>query len=115
MCHVLRVLQELDVAAMRNGARHLLSKYDLTTFRSPICQAKSPVKARDALEIEEVEGLGGPELRFHLSARSFLYNQVRSIVGTLERVGAGSWTPEDVKTALETRDRAVCPPKASRL
>ncbi|MFW2447914.1 MAG: hypothetical protein ACN4E6_11385 [Qipengyuania pacifica] len=107
MCHVLRVPPELYVAAMRNGARHLLGKYDFTTFRSRICQAKSPVKALDALEIEEVEGLAGPELRFHLSARSLLYNQVRSIVGTLERVGAGSWTPEDVKTALETRDRGL--------
>ena len=96
MCHVLRVPPELYVAAMRNGARHLLGKYDFTTFRSRICQAKSPVKALD-----------GPELRFHLSARSLLYNQVRSIVGTLERVGAGNWTPEDVKTALETRDRGL--------
>ena len=107
---VWRVPQRLDVAAMREGGRHLLGTHDFTTFRSSICQAKSPVKTLDALEIEEAEGLGGPELRFHLSARSFLHNQVRSIVGTLERVGAGSWTPEDVKTALEARDRAACGP-----
>jgi tRNA pseudouridine38-40 synthase len=107
---VWRVPLHLDVEAMREGARHLLGKHDFTTFRSSICQAKSPVKTLDALEIEEAEGLGGPELRFHLRARSFLHNQVRSIVGTLERVGAGSWTPEDVKTALEARDRAACGP-----
>ncbi|SHM78236.1 tRNA pseudouridine38-40 synthase [Roseovarius litoreus] len=107
---VWRVPQRLDVEAMRDGARHLLGKHDFTTFRSSICQAKSPIKTLDALEIEEVAGLGGPELRFHLRARSFLHNQVRSIVGTLERVGAGSWAPEDVKTALEAKDRAACGP-----
>ncbi len=107
---VWRVPGQLDVSAMRAGAAHLVGHHDFTTFRSSICQAKSPQKTLDAIEIEEVAGLGGPELWFRLRARSFLHNQVRSIVGTLERVGAGAWTPEDVKSALEARDRAACGP-----
>lgn len=107
---VWQVPHELDIAAMREGAAHLLGHHDFTTFRSSICQAQSPIKTLDALEIERVEGVGGPELQFHLRARSFLHNQVRSFVGTLERVGAGAWAPEDVKHALEARDRAACGP-----
>ena len=102
---VWQVPHRLDVQAMRAGAAHLVGRHDFTTFRSSICQAASPVKTLDALEIEELDAPGGPELRFHLRARSFLHNQVRSFVGTLERVGAGGWTPEDVKSALEARDR----------
>ena len=105
-----RVGHPLDAAAMRAGAAHLIGRHDLTTFRSSICQAKSPVKTLDRLDIEEIAGIGGPEYRFHLRARSFLHNQVRSIVGTLERVGAGAWTPEDVGAALEAKDRAACGP-----
>ena len=107
---VWQVPHRLDVQAMRAGAAHLVGRHDFTTFRSSICQAASPVKTLDALEIEELDAPGGPELRFHLRARSFLHNQVRSFVGTLERVGAGGWTPEDVKSALEARDRAACGP-----
>jgi len=107
---VWQVPRRLDVAAMRAGAAHLVGHHDFTTFRSTICQAKSPVKTLDALEITEVEGIMGPELHFTLRARSFLHNQVRSLVGSLERVGAGSWQPDDVKTALEARDRAACGP-----
>lgn len=107
---VWRVSQSLDACAMRRAAEYLLGKHDFTTFRSSICQAASPIKTLDALEIEEVQGLSGPELRFHIRARSFLHNQVRSFVGTLERVGAGSWTPEDVKVALDAKDRAACGP-----
>ena len=100
----------LDVNAMRDGAACLLGNHDFTTFRSTMCQAQSPVKTLDAIEILEMNGLSGPEIQFRLCARSFLHNQVRSIVGTLERVGAGSWTPGDVKVALEARDRAACGP-----
>ena len=107
---VWQVPRRLDVAAMRAGAAHLVGHHDFTTFRSTICQAKSPVKTLDGLEITEVEGIMGPELHFTLRARSFLHNQVRSLVGSLERVGAGSWQPNDVKTALEARDRAACGP-----
>lgn len=107
---VWQVSQTLDASAMRKAAKHLIGLHDFTTFRSTMCQAKSPVKTLDAIEIEEVVGQSGPELQFHLRARSFLHNQVRSIVGTLERVGAGSWAPEDVKAALEACDRAACGP-----
>ena len=81
-----------------------------STFRSSICQAASPVKTLDALEIEQIDGPTGPEIRFHLRARSFLHNQVRSIVGTLERVGVGAWPPDRVRAALAARDRAACGP-----
>ena len=107
---VWQVQNRLDAEAMRAGAQHLVGHHDFTTFRSTICQAKSPLKTLDALEITEVAGRSGPELEFRLRARSFLHNQVRSIVGTLERVGAGSWAPEDVKHALEAKDRAACGP-----
>lgn len=107
---VWQVPNRLDVAAMRTGAAHLVGHHDFTTFRSSICQAGSPVKTLDALDITEAAGLSGPELRFCLRARSFLHNQVRSFVGTLERVGAGAWRPEDVKTALAARDRTACGP-----
>ena len=107
---VWQVRHDLDDAAMRGGAAHLLGHHDFTTFRSTICQAQSPVKTLDEVRIERVEGQNGAELHFHLRARSFLHNQVRSIVGTLERVGAGSWAPDDVRIALEARSRAACGP-----
>ena len=107
---VWRVMHPLDVEAMRAGAAFLVGRHDFTTFRSVMCQAKSPVKTLDSLEIKAVDGLAGPEVRFSLHARSFLHNQVRSFVGTLERVGAGAWTPERVREALEARDRAACGP-----
>ena len=107
---VWRVMHPLDVEAMRAGAAFLVGRHDFTTFRSVMCQAKSPVKTLDSLEIEAVDGPAGPEVRFSLRARSFLHNQGRSFVGTLERVGAGAWTPERVREALEARDRAACGP-----
>lgn len=107
---VWQVLNPLDTEAMRAGAAFLIGHHDFTTFRSSICQAKSPVKTLDEITIEEIALPNGCEYRFHLRARSFLHNQVRSIVGTLERVGAGSWAPEDVRDALEARDRAACGP-----
>ncbi|MBP0484002.1 tRNA pseudouridine(38-40) synthase TruA [Sagittula salina] len=107
---VWRVMHPLDVDAMREGAAYLLGKHDFTTFRSVMCQAQSPVKTLDALDIERVEGLAGPEVQFRLRARSFLHNQVRSFVGTLERVGAGAWAPERVRDALAARERAACGP-----
>ncbi|MEQ8898039.1 MAG: tRNA pseudouridine(38-40) synthase TruA [Roseovarius sp.] len=107
---VWHVRNRLDINAMREGAAHLVGHHDFTTFRSTICQAKSPVKTLDEITIEPASGLSGPELHFRLRARSFLHNQVRSIVGTLERVGSGAWTPADVATALAARDRAACGP-----
>jgi tRNA pseudouridine38-40 synthase len=107
---VWQVLNRLDTAAMRAGAALLIGSHDFTTFRSTLCQAKSPVKTLDRIDITEHPYPGGIEYRFDLAARSFLHNQVRSIVGTLERVGAGAWAPADVRTALEAKDRAACGP-----
>ena len=105
-----RVTPELDPVAMQAGADYLIGKHDFTTFRSSICQALSPVKTLDELRVETIALEHGIEHRFHIRARSFLHNQVRSFVGTLVRVGAGSWTPEQVKIALDSRDRAACGP-----
>jgi len=107
---VWQVPRDLDIAAMRAGAAHLVGLHDFTTFRSSMCQSASPVKTLDAIVIERVEGLYGPELQFRLNARSFMHNQVRSIVGTLERVGSGQWSPDQVRRALAARDRAACGP-----
>lgn len=109
---VWHVRQPLSVAPMQEAAPHLIGHHDFTTFRSSICQSASPVKTLDRLDIEEVEGAHGPEIHFDVAARSFLHNQVRSFVGTLERVGAGAWTPGDVRAALEARNRAACGPVA---
>ena len=112
---VWQVRHPLDAEAMRAGAAHLIGRHDFTTFRSSICQAKSPVKTLDAIEIEQIDLPHGQEYRFTLQARSFLHNQVRSIIGTLERVGATAWPPARVAEALAARDRAscgpVCPPQ----
>ena len=102
----------LNGEAMRDAARHLIGKHDFTTFRSAYCQAQSPVKTLDEIRIEELAVDGGTEFRFHLRARSFLHNPVRSIVGSLERVGAGAWPPDRMGEALHARDRAQCGPVA---
>jgi len=107
---VWQVRQPLDAGAMRAGAAHLVGRHDFTTFRSAQCQADSPVKTLDEIAIEAVAVPHGTEYRFRLRARSFLHNQVRSIVGTLERVGAGARAPEAVARALAARDRAACGP-----
>ena len=97
-----------EIALMRQAAAHLIGHHDFTTFRSVQCQAKSPLKTLDKIDIV----VKADVVEFHLSARSFLHNQVRSIVGTLERVGAARWTPEDVANALSAKDRAACGPVA---
>lgn len=107
---VWRIGHDLDVAAMQAGANFLIGRHDFTTFRSSICQAASPVKTLDTLQVQAAESRSGPEVHFHVRARSFLHNQVRSFVGTLERVGAGAWQPGDVQSALMARDRAACGP-----
>jgi len=107
---VWQVRHPLSLQPMQEAAQHLVGLHDFTTFRSTMCQAASPVKTLDALEISRLETDWGVEFRFHLRARSFLHNQVRSFVGTLDRVGAGAWMPEDVQRALEARDRAACGP-----
>lgn len=107
---VWHIRHALDLGAMQAGAAHLLGQHDFTTFRASQCQALSPTKTLDALEIDAQDVPGGVEYRFHLRARSFLHNQVRSIVGTLERVGAGAWGPEDVAHALAAKNRKACGP-----
>ncbi len=107
---VWQVRHPLEGAAMHEAAQALVGRHDFTTFRSVMCQAKSPVKTLDEIRVEERPVNGGMEYRFHLRARSFLHNQVRSIVGTLERVGAGSWPPSRVAEALAAKGRAACGP-----
>lgn len=112
---VWQVLHPLLLGAMQAGAAHLIGHHDFTTFRSALCQANSPMKTLDEISITQADFPHGTEYRFALRARSFLHNQVRSIVGTLERVGSGAWQPDDVATALAAKDRRacgpVCPPK----
>jgi tRNA pseudouridine38-40 synthase len=102
------VAPPLDHEAMREGARHLVGHHDFSTFRDSLCQAKSPVKTLDALEVSRE----GDEIRIEAQARSFLHHQVRNMVGTLELVGLGRWRPDDVATALAARDRRAGGPTA---
>jgi tRNA pseudouridine38-40 synthase len=103
-----RVPRRLDVEAMSTAAQELVGKHDFTTFRSTECQAKSPVKTLDALNVRR----DGEEVRIETSARSFLHNQVRSMVGSLVLVGDGKWSAVDLARVLGARDRAACGPVA---
>ncbi|MFP7570857.1 tRNA pseudouridine(38-40) synthase TruA [Marivita sp. S2033] len=109
---VWQIKHQLAVEPMQNAAKYLIGLHNFTTFRSTMCQAASPVKTLDQLDISHVQTDWGAEVHFHLRARSFLHNQVRSFVGTLERVGVGAWTPDDVRAALQAKDRAACGPVA---
>jgi tRNA pseudouridine38-40 synthase len=103
-----RVPRPLDVAAMQEGARHLLGHHDFTTFRAAECQAKSPMKTLDRFDVERE----GEAVSILAAARSFLHHQVRSMVGSLVQVGDGKWPPEDMARALAARDRMACGPVA---
>ena len=105
---VWHVRKALDAPAMARAAAPLVGRHDFTTFRDAACQAQSPVRTLDELQVRRV----GDEIQLRLAARSFLHRQVRSITGTLAEVGAGRWSPEDVGRALEARDRAACGPVA---
>lgn len=107
---VWQVRGPLDAGLMQEAANRLLGTHDFTTFRSTSCQANSPIKTMDEITVEEHDYPYGKEYQFHLRARSFLHNQVRSIVGSLERVGAKYWTPDDMTKVLEARDRTACGP-----
>ena len=109
---VWRVSQDQDVDRMQEAANYLLGTHDFTTFRDADCQAKSPVKTLSRFELRRVEGVFGPEIQARVQARSFLHRQVRSMMGTLSEVGRGKWSPEDVRDALEARDRKRCGPVA---
>lgn len=99
---------ELSAAAMRQASMRLTGRHDFTTFRSAHCQAASPVKSLDRLEVTEEEG----EIRVRASARSFLHHQVRSMVGALKLVGEGKWSADRLTQALEAKDRTACAPVA---
>src|SRR6202030_1423830 len=103
-----RVPRPLDAAAMHAAAQRLIGRHDFTTFRAAECQARSPVKTLDRLDVERA----GEEIRITASARSFLHHQVRSMVGSLAWVGEGKWTDADLDAALTARDRAACGPVA---
>lgn len=103
---------KLDVDAMRQAAKYFLGKHDFTTFRDTECQAKSPVRSVDSLEIETRDILGGTEILFHVRGVSFLHHQVRNMVGTLTLVGEGKWQPEDIQTAIDAKDRQAGGPTA---
>jgi len=106
--HVWHVVRDLDAQAMHHAAQALVGQHDFTTFRAAECQAKSPVKTLDRLD---VRGLAG-EIHIEASARSFLHHQVRSMVGSLKLVGEGKWHPRDMARALAARDRSECGPVA---
>jgi tRNA pseudouridine38-40 synthase len=92
----------LDIGAMAKSAAILVGRHDFTTFRSVHCQSGSPVKTLDRLDVKKA----GEEIHVEAAARSFLHHQVRSMVGCLALVGRGQWQPEDMRRALESRDRA---------
>ena len=105
---VWRVPRPLDVDAMHEAAQRLVGNHDFTTFRATECQAKSPVKTLDVLDVSRA----GDEIHVNASARSFLHHQVRSMVGTLAQVGDGKMTADDVSRVLDARDRKQCSPVA---
>ncbi|MGV8995668.1 MAG: tRNA pseudouridine(38-40) synthase TruA [Parvibaculaceae bacterium] len=102
------VFKQLDAGAMHDAAQVLVGLHDFTTFRSTQCQAKSPVKTLDVLSVSRY----GEEIEVTASARSFLHNQVRSLVGSLKLVGEGRWSKRDLEKALKAKDRAACGPVA---
>ena len=99
-----RVPRLLDAAAMHVAAQRLVGKHDFTTFRAAECQANSPVKTLDQLDVVRA----GENVNVYASARSFLHHQVRSMAGSLVVVGNGGWSADDLGKALEARDRSAC-------
>jgi tRNA pseudouridine38-40 synthase len=105
---VWHVKKPLDAEAMHAAAQFLVGHHDFTTFRDMQCQAKSPMKTLDVADVRRE----GDHVLLVFASRSFLHRQVRSMTGTLAEVGAGRWTADDVKAALEARDRKACGPVA---
>ena len=105
---VWHVSPRLDSDAMHAAAQALVGSHDFTTFRAAECQAKSPVKTVDRLDVSR----RADEIHIEASARSFLHHQIRSFTGTLKLVGEGKWQPRDVAKALAARDRSACGPVA---
>ena len=106
--HVWRVPRPLDAEAMHTAAQRLIGKHDFTTFRDTECQAKSPEKTLDQLDVVR----NGDNVNIITSARSYLHSQVRSIVGSLVWVGHGRWSADDLSNALAARRREACGPVA---
>jgi tRNA pseudouridine38-40 synthase len=102
------VSRTLDAAAMQDAAQLLVGHHDFTSFRSSICQAASPLKTLDRLDVER----DGEEIRIHAASRSFLHHQVRNMAGSLKLVGEGRWNAADVAAALAARDRRAAGPTA---
>jgi tRNA pseudouridine38-40 synthase len=103
---VWHISPKLDAEAMHAAAQMLVGQHDFTTFRAAECQAQSPVKTLDRLDV----GQRADEIHIEASARSFLHHQIRSFAGSLKLVGEGKWRPRDMKAALEARDRSACGP-----
>jgi tRNA pseudouridine38-40 synthase len=103
--HAWRVPRPLDAAAMHAAAQRLVGKHDFTTFRSTECQAKSPVKTLQQLDVERA---GDDDVIVLASARSFLHSQVRSMVGSLVMAGEGKWSADDLSRVLAAADRTAC-------
>lgn len=103
---VWHVTARLDADAMHEAAQSLVGQHDFTTFRAAECQAQSPVKTLDRIDVSR----RGEEIHIQTSARSFLHHQVRSFVGSLKLVGEGKWSPRDLKAALDACDRSACGP-----
>ena len=104
--------KSLNKDKMMDGANYLIGRHDFTTFRSSLCQSKSPLKSIDKITISEYSYLNGSIIEIHIQAKSFLHNQVRSIAGTLQKVGTKSWPPERVGEVLEAKNRSACGPVA---
>ena len=102
------VTRELDHEVMHAAAQTLIGHHDFTTFRSAHCQAASPMRTLDRLDVTR----SGDLIEIRASAQSFLHNQIRSFAGTLKLAGEGKMTPDDVRAALDARDRAACGPVA---
>lgn len=100
----------LDASAMHEAAQRLVGQHDFTTFRSVQCQANSPIRTMDRLDV--VSHADGERIDLHVSARGFLHNQIRSFAGTLRKVGEGRWSPDDVTRALQAKERSACGPVA---
>ena len=98
------VPKRLEAEAMHEAAQLILGRHDFTTFRSAQCQANSPIRTLDRLDVTRM----GDAIEIRSSARSFLHNQVRSMVGSLKRVGEGAWRPADMRAALDAADRRAC-------
>jgi len=106
--HVWHLTVPLDAEAMHQAAQTLVGQHDFTTFRAAECQALSPVKTLDRLDV----AWRSEEIHIEASARSFLHHQIRSFAGTLKLAGEGKWATRDVADALEARDRSRCGPVA---